>query len=116
MRATGELKVDDVGVVSNRESQVSRRAGSLSKLYGRKLRFVYEAGSCGYALQRQLSDMGLACRIAAPTLIPRRSGDRVKTDRRDARELARLSLTGLLVPIWIPDPTQESLRDQLDAA
>ena len=55
--------------------------------------------------------MGLACRIAAPTLIPRRSGDRVKTDRRDARELARMSLTGLLSPIWIPDPTQESLRD-----
>lgn len=72
---------------------MSRWTKDLAKLYGRELRFVYEAGPYGYALQRQLSGMGLACRIAAPTLIPRRSGDRVKTDRRDARELARCRMS-----------------------
>ena len=108
---TGELRVEDVGVVSNRANQISRCARGLSRHYGESLHFVYEAGPCGFALHRQLSDMGLTCEVAAPTLIPRRRGDRVKTDRRDARELARLSLTGLLTPIWVPDPAQESMRE-----
>lgn len=108
---TGELRVEDIGVVSNRASQVSRCVQGLSRQYGESLHFAYEAGPCGFALHRQLSDMGRSCVVAAPTLIPRRSGDRVKTDRRDARELARLSLTGLLTPIWVPDPAQESMRD-----
>ncbi len=108
---TGELRVDDVGVVSNRADQVARLASGLSRRYGDRLSFAYEAGPCGFALHRQLVTMGHGCTVAAPTLIPKRSGNRVKTDRRDARELARLSLTGLLTPIWIPDPEQESLRD-----
>ena len=108
---TGELVVEDLGVIANRKNQVTRCAHGLSKRYGDNLNFVYEAGPCGFAVQRQLSALGFSCEVAAPTLIPKRRGDRVKTDRRDARELARLNLTGLLTPIWIPDIEQESLRD-----
>ena len=71
----------------------------------------YEAGPTGYDLQRLLSSMGVRCDVVAPSLIPKGSGDRVKTDRRDARRLAGLHRAGELTPVAIPTPAQEGVRD-----
>ena len=76
-----------------------------------RLRFVYEAGPCGYWLQRGLQRRGEQCMIVAPSLIPRKSGDRVKTDRRDAVQLARLLRSGDLKPVYVPSQEDESVRD-----
>ena len=76
-------------------------------------RCCYEAGPTGFALQRHLQAAGINCEIVAPGLIPKAPGDKVKTDRLDARKLARLYQGGLLVPIWIPDPETEAMRDLL---
>lgn len=75
------------------------------------LSFCYEAGPCGYGLYRQLSDLGWSCQVVAPSLIPKKPGDRVKTDRRDSMSLARLHRAGELTPVWVPDDAQEALRD-----
>ena len=71
----------------------------------------YEAGPCGYGLQRQLSGLGAACTVVAPSLSPTKPGDRVKTDRRDAAKLARLLRSGELTAVWVPDAEHEALRD-----
>jgi len=76
-----------------------------------KLRFVYEAGPCGYWLYRYLQKKGQECIVVAPSRIPRRSGDRVKTDRRDALQLARLLRSGDLTAVYVPKPEDESVRD-----
>lgn len=73
--------------------------------------FVYEAGPGGYTLYRHIQDMGYTCIVAAPSLIPRKSGDRVKTDRRDAMMLARLYRAGELTSIYVPEPDDEAIRD-----
>jgi transposase len=75
------------------------------------LRVAYEAGPTGYALHRQLTKLGIGCLAVAPSLIPVRPGDKVKTDRRDALKLARLVRSGDLVPIWVPDQEHEALRN-----
>lgn len=75
------------------------------------LSFCYEAGPCGYGLYRQLSDLGWDCQVVAPSLIPKKAGDRVKTDRRDSLSLARLHRAGELTAVWVPDGVQEALRD-----
>jgi transposase len=80
-----------------------------------QLRVAYEAGPTGYTLQRQLTGLGITCVVAAPSLIPRRPGDRVKTDRRDALKLARLLRSGDLVPVWVPDQEHEALRNLVRA-
>jgi len=72
---------------------------------------VYEAGPTGYGLQRELARRGYQCQVIAPSLIPRRAGDRVKTDGRDCRRLAELSRAGELRAVWIPDPADEAIRD-----
>ena len=88
---------------------------ALSKLVGKlaapetQLRFCYEAGPCGYGVYRQLKALGHDCTVVAPSLIPRKPGDRIKTDRRDA--LARLFRNGELTPVWVPDEAQEAMRD-----
>jgi Transposase and inactivated derivatives len=74
------------------------------------LHCCYEASSCGYVLQRWLCELGIGCEIAAPSLIPVRPGDRVKTDRRDARKLSKLYRAGELTLIHIPSETEESVR------
>lgn len=74
------------------------------------VRACYEAGGCGYVLQRSLTSWGVACEVIAPSLIPRRSGERVKTDRRDAEKLARLYRAGELTPIRIPSAEEERAR------
>ena len=78
---------------------------------GRTLRFCYEAGPCGYGIQRQLTAAGHECVVVAPSLIPRKPGERIKTDRRDASNLARLHRAGELTSVWVPDPAHEALRD-----
>src|SRR3954470_5011620 len=87
------------------------------KLAGKKrdLRFCYEAGPCGYGIQRQLSAMGHECSVVAPSLIPRKPGDRIKTDRRDAINLAKLHRAGELTPVWVPDQAHEAIRDLVRA-
>jgi transposase len=75
------------------------------------LHVVYEAGPTGYGLQRALSAKGYGCEVIAPSLIPRRAGDRIKTDRRDCVRLAELSRAGELRAVWIPDAGDEAIRD-----
>jgi len=89
----------------------------LVKKLGRpsQLRICYEAGPCGYVIQRFFQRLGIDCVIVAPSLIPRKPGDRVKTDRRDASKLARLLRSGELTPTWIPDEQHEALRDLVRA-
>jgi transposase len=86
----------------------------LLKKYGYKqeqLRICYEAGPCGFVLARHLLRMGYAVQVMAPSLIPKRSGERIKTDRRDAKKLARLYRAGELTPVHIPDAEDEVMRD-----
>jgi len=73
--------------------------------------FCYEAGPCGYGIYRQLRALGQDCQVVAPSLIPKKAGDRVKTDRRDSLSLARLHRAGELTSVWVPDGAQEALRD-----
>ena len=89
-RAGGAEPPVFVGAIGTRQADLDRL---IRRLQGKAaaLRFVYEAGPCGYGLYRYLTGKGLACHVVAPSLIPRRPGDKVKTDRRDAVELARLS-------------------------
>src|SRR6201994_3118954 len=81
----------------------------------RELRFCYEAGPCGYGIQRQLTTAGHECVVVAPSLIPRKPGERIKTDRRDANNLAKLHRAGELTPVWVPDPAHEAIRDLVRA-
>ena len=82
---------------------------------GIELRVAYEAGPTGYALHRQLTRLGIACMVVAPSLIPRQPGNKVKTDRRDALKLARLLRSGDLTPVWVPDEAHEALRSLVRA-
>jgi transposase len=80
---------------------------------GAELRFVYEAGPCGYEIYRHLRAKGLQCDVVAPSMVPKRSGDRIKTDRRDARNLARLYRAGELTAVYVPQEDDEAMRDLL---
>lgn len=82
---------------------------------GSELHFVYEAGPCGYQVYRFLKDKGYPCLVAAPSLIPRRPGERIKCDRRDAMSLARLLRAGELTAVRVPDPEDEAMRDLIRA-
>ena len=107
-------EVRQIGVFENRPEVLSRMATRLSKGGGR-LSFCYEAGPCGYRLHRLLTGRGHHCSVVAPSLIPMKAGDRVKTDRRDALMLAKLHRAGELTPIWIPDDAHEAMRDLVRA-
>ncbi|NKB66381.1 MAG: IS110 family transposase [Candidatus Latescibacteria bacterium] len=97
--------------------QIASTPAALSQLVSRlatkpgALSFCYEAGPCGYGVYRQLQSMGYPCQVVAPSLIPRKPGDRLKTDRRDALQLARLHRSGDLTGVWVPDQEQEAIRD-----
>ena len=93
---------------------LNRLLKKLTELPG-KVRCVYEAGPCGYELQRFLSSNEVSCDVAAPSLIPQRVGDRVKTDRRDAKKLGHLYRSGELTTINIPTKDQEAVRDLVRA-
>ena len=90
-----------------------RCASSISK--GHRLHVVYEAGPCGFVIWRHLSAQGIECEVVAPSSIPKRSGDRVKTDRRDAMMLARLSRSGDLTAVRVPGAADEAVRDLVRA-
>src|ERR1051326_3392780 len=81
----------------------------------REVRCVYEAGPCGYELYRKLKKAGIHCDVIAPSLMPQKPGDRVKTNRRDARNLGRLYRAGELTTIQVPDEKQEAVRDLVRA-
>jgi len=82
---------------------------------GRAVRCVYEAGPCGFGLQRALTAVGVRCEVIAPSLLPRAAGARVKTDRRDARQLAVLARAGALTPVRVPTAADEAARDLVRA-
>ena len=102
-------EVRQVGVFENRPEILVKLAARLSK-GGRRLSFCYEAGPCGYGLHRLLTGCGYDCVVVAPSLIPVKAGDRVKTDRRDAAMLAKLHRAGELTSIWIPEAAHEAMR------
>ena len=109
-----ENNVREELVVKNDSAGLGRLAKKLKSIRG-EVRCVYEAGVNGYYLQRFLSKQGVSCDVAAPSLTPRRSGKRVKTDKLDAKALARLYRAGELTCITIPLSEQESLRDLIRA-
>jgi transposase len=103
-----------LGEVSNSPDAVERLIRKLSGRYG-KLHFCYEAGPTGSGLYRQIKALGHACMVVAPALIPKRPGERVKTNRRDAVTLARLHRAGELTGVWVPDEVHEAVRDLVRA-
>jgi transposase len=102
------------GTIPNRADHVRKLAGKLGP-DGRCLQFCYEAGPCGYGLHRQLTELGHDCVVVAPSLVPVKAGDRVKTDRRDAVMLAKLHRAGELTAVWVPDAAHEAMRDLVRA-
>lgn len=105
----GDAPVRGLGTIPNQPAAVTQLLRRLGR--GEELRCYYEAGPCGYDLYRQLTAQAVACAVVAPTLIPVRPGDRIKTDPRDAAKLARLGRSGDLTPVWVPDPATEALRE-----
>jgi transposase len=114
--AEGGLRgeVREYGRIANTPAALRRLVGKLGQ-EGVELRFCYEAGPCGYGIQRQLSAAGHGCVVVAPSLIPKRPGDRIKTDRRDACSLAKLHRAGELTAVWVPDAGHEAMRDLVRA-
>lgn len=109
--STGEVR--SLGTIPNRLEAVRRLVRQLGS--PDTLRFCYEAGPTGYGLYWQLSSLGTHCDVVAPSLVPTKPGDRVKTDRRDAEKLARSYRAGDLTPVWVPDAAHEALRDLVRA-
>ncbi len=111
--AEGRDEVRSLGTIANRPEAIRRLLGKLGKLS--ELRVCYEAGPTGYALYWQLTQLGVPCEVIAPSLVPMKASDRVKTDRRDAERLARSYRAGDLTPVWVPDAKHEALRDLVRA-
>jgi transposase len=111
--AEAEGEVRSLGLIPNRPESVGRLIRKLGR--AEQLRVCYEAGPTGYVLYWQLSELGVKCEVVAPTLVPVRAGDRVKTDRRDAQKLARSYRAGDLTRVWVPDAAHEALRDLVRA-
>jgi len=109
--ADGEVRY--LGVIPNDPGSVSKLIKKLGK--PQQLRVCYEAGPTGYVLYWQLTKLGVHCEVVAPTLIPVKPGDRVKTDRRDAQKLVRCYRAGDLTAVWVPDAAHEALRDLVRA-
>lgn len=103
-----------VSELPNDPKAIRRRFTRLQAEHG-DLRACYEAGACGFELYRQLTALGVPCDVVAPALIPRRPGERIKTDRRDATKLVRLHRAGELTAIHVPTPEQEAARDLVRA-
>ncbi len=99
-----------IGEIPSGPEAVAKMIERLAKKHG-KLAFCYEAGPCGYGLYRQITALGHECVVVAPSLVPTRPGDRVKTDRRDAVTQASLFRSGELTPVWVPDDAHEAMRD-----
>jgi len=109
----GRGEVRSLGTIPNRPEPLRKLVKRLEPVS--TVRVCYEAGPTGYALYWQLVGLGVKCEVVAPTLVPVKAGDRVKTDRRDAEKLARSYRSGDLTPVWVPDAAHEALRDVVRA-
>jgi transposase len=108
----GELRY--LGEIENTRAAIDRLVAKLARRHA-ELHFCYEAGPTGYGLYRQIQALGHACTVVAPSLIPKKPGERVKTNRRDALSLARLMRAGELTAVWVPDAVHEAVRDLVRA-
>ena len=106
-------EVRSIGCISNRPESVKKLVTKLDA--GGEWTACYEAGPTGYVLYWHLTKLGKVCQVVAPTLVPTKAGDRVKTDRRDAERLARCYRAGELTAVWVPDEAHEALRDLVRA-
>ena len=104
----GEVRF--VGEIENTPAATAKLVRRLSTKY-KRLTFCYEAGPTGYGLHRQIKNLGFECVVVAPSLIPKRPGDKVKTNRRDALSLAKLLRADELTAVWVPDGRHEAMRD-----
>src|SRR4249919_3495317 len=104
----GEIRF--LGEIENSGAATAKLVRKLEAKYER-LTFCYEAGPTGYGLYRQIKSLGHECVVVAPSLIPKKSGDRVKTNRRDALSLVKQLRAGDLTAVWVPDPRHEAMRD-----
>jgi transposase len=104
-----EAEVVFLGTSGTRQCDIDKLIRKL-QAKGKRLHLVYEAGPCGYWLYRYLTKQGLECWVVAPSQIPKKAGDRVKTDRRDAVQLARLLRSGDLTPVYVPAVEDEAIR------
>jgi len=104
----GEIRF--LGEIENSSAAVAKLVRKLAGKY-RRLTFCYEAGPTGYGLYRQIKGLGHACMVVAPSLIPRKPGERVKTNRRDALSLVKQLRAGDLTAVWVPDARHEAMRD-----
>ena len=107
----GEVRA--LGMIPNRPEAIRKLMRKLGATG--PVRVCYEAGPTGYVVYWQLTGLGIPCAVVAPTLVPVKPGDRVKTDRRDAMKLARSYRAGDLTPVWVPDAAHEALRDLVRA-
>ncbi len=98
------------GEIPNTPKAIAKLVKSLTA-QGETVSFCYEAGPCGYGIYRHLRALGQTCMVVAPSLIPMKPGNRVKTDRRDSESLSRLHRAGELTAVWVPDQEQEAMRD-----
>jgi len=105
-----EKKPRSYGTIANDLDALDKFCRKMVSTAGR-LHFVYEAGPCGYSIYRHLIAKGFDCMVAAPSLMPKKSGERIKNDRRDAAKLARLHRAGELSAVYVPDPADEAMRD-----
>ena len=103
-------EVRHYGTIENTAEAIDKAIKSLATT-GVELRFIYEAGPCGFALYRYLSGNGFTCIVTSPAMIPRPKNVRIKNDRRDAMTLARLYRAGELTGIYVPEPEDETIRD-----
>jgi transposase len=110
--AKGEVRFHST--IPNTSEAIRRLVSRLSGP-GVRLSFCSEAGACGYGIYRQLQQLGAECLVIAPSMMPRRPGERIKTDRRDAITLARLLRAGELTAVWVPDEGHEAVRDLVRA-
>jgi transposase len=107
-RASADVRF--CGTIPNTPDAIRSLLRKLGK-GGQRLHLAYEAGPLGYNLYRLSTGLGHRCDVVAPSLIPRKAGDKVKTDRRDAMMLAQLLRTGQLTEVWVPDEAHEAMRD-----
>jgi transposase len=112
--AEREAEVISLGTIGTRQGDIDKLVRKL-QAKGKTLHFVYEAGPCGYGLYRYFTKQQLTCWVVAPSCIPRKARERVKTDRRDAMQLARLLRSGDLTPVYIPSIEGEAIRDVVRA-
>jgi transposase len=110
--ATGDVgKAAPYGTFPNTAAALEKLVKRLRQAGNGPLKFCYEAGPCGYGIHRTLTRLGEECMVVAPSMIPRKSGERQKNDKRDADGLAVLHRGGLLTAVWVPDAAHEAMRD-----